>query len=161
MDANNDEDEKEMLINFFKVIDYVRPSIIGGYNSENFDWYWIVSRCETLGLNIKEIAKTLDPNKKSKFRRRENILKLANEVERFEQTSMWGYNIIDVIHSVRRAMAINSNIKSAGLKYICKQQRIAKDNRVYINHDKIAKLRFDENPYWINIETGEWSESSD
>ena len=161
LDANNEDEEKEMIINFFKVIDYVRPSIIGGYNSENFDWYWIVSRCEMLGLDIKEIAKTLDPKKKSKFRRRENILKLANEVEKFEQTSMWGYNIIDVIHSVRRAMAINSNIKSAGLKYICKQQRIAKDNRVYVDHDRIAKLRFDKNPYWINISTGEWSESSE
>jgi len=161
LDADNEDEEKEMIVNFFKVIDYVRPSIIGGYNSENFDWYWIVSRCEMLGLDIKEIAKTLDPKKKSKFRRRENMLKLANEVERFEQTSMWGYNIIDVIHSVRRAMAINSNIKSAGLKYICKQQRIAKDNRVYVDHDKIAKLRFDTNPYWINLKTGEWSESSD
>jgi hypothetical protein len=46
------------------------------------------------------------------------MLKLANEVERYTQTSIWGYNVIDIIHSVRRAQAINSSIKSAGLKYI-------------------------------------------
>ena len=34
------------------------------------------------------------------------------------QTSIWGYNVIDIIHAVRRAQAINSSIKSAGLKYI-------------------------------------------
>ena len=161
LDSNNEDEEREMLETFFKVIDYVKPSIIGGYNSENFDWYWIVSRCETLGLDVKEIAMTLDPKKKSKFRRKESMLKLANEVERFEQTLMWGYNIIDVIHSVRRAMAINSNIKSAGLKYICKQQRIAKNNRVYVPHDKIAILRRNKVPYWFNESTGEWMDPTE
>ncbi len=46
------------------------------------------------------------------------MLKLANEVEEFKQIGMWGYNVIDILHSVRRAQAINSSIKSAGLKYI-------------------------------------------
>ena len=33
-------------------------------------------------------------------------------------TNMWGYNVIDIAHAVRRAQTINSDIKSWGLKYI-------------------------------------------
>ena len=62
------------------------------------------------------------------------MLKLANEVETYVQTSIWGYNVIDIIHSVRRAQAINSSIKSAGLKYITKFINAEAPDRVYIDH---------------------------
>jgi len=78
-------------------------------------------------------------------------------MEYYEQTVMWGYNIMDVYHAVRRAQAINSSIKQAGLKYITKYSNASKSNRVYIPGDKIYKVWDDkESDYWLNDDNGEW-----
>ena len=55
----NEEDEKKGILEFFNVINELKPSIIGGYNSANFDWYWIFERCKMLNIDIKRICKTL------------------------------------------------------------------------------------------------------
>ena len=70
---------------------------------------------------------------------------------------MYGYNIIDISHAVRRAMAINSEIKGWGLKYITQYSGIAKPNRVYVPGDKInSTWRDTENEYAFNEENGDW-----
>ena len=51
-----------MIVDFFKYIDEIKPTIIGGYNSAFFDWEWIIRRAEILGLDIGDVAKTLNPN---------------------------------------------------------------------------------------------------
>ena len=158
IDGDNDDDldarESEAIVTFFKIINHLKPSIISGYNSENFDWYFFVVRCEKLGINIEKIAKTLGP---IPFYRKKQTLKMGPEMEYYEQTHMWGYNIMDVYHAVRRAQAINSSIKQAGLKYITKYSNAAKLNRVYVQGDKIGKTYADkENDYWLNEENGEW-----
>ena len=149
-----DEKEAEAIITFFKIINHLKPAIISGYNSENFDWYFIVIRCQKLGLNIEHIAKTLG---KIPFYRKKQTLKMGPEMEEYLQTHMWGYNIMDVYHAVRRAQAINSSIKEAGLKYITKYSNAAKPNRVYVPGDKIGKVYADkENDYWFKDEDGSW-----
>jgi len=128
----NEDQEKDAIIEFFNVINELKPSIIGGYNSANFDWEWIFKRCEILRVDPKKICRSLNP--RHSFTRKEGMLKLANEVEPYVQTSIWGYNVIDIIHAVRRAQAINSSIKSAGLKYITKFIEAEAPDRVYIDH---------------------------
>jgi DNA polymerase elongation subunit (family B) len=113
-----------------------------------------VIRCQKLGIDITKIAKTLG---NIPFYRKKQTLKMGPEMEYYEQTHMWGYNIMDVYHAVRRAQAINSSIKEAGLKYITKYSNAAKPNRVYIQGDKIGKTYADkENDYWLNEEDGKW-----
>ena len=158
IDGDNDDDldarESEAIVTFFKIINHLKPSIISGYNSENFDWYFFVVRCQKLGINIEKIAKTLGP---IPFYRKKQTLKMGPEMEYYEQTHMWGYNIMDVYHAVRRAQAINSSIKQAGLKYITKYSNAAKPNRVYVQNDKIGKTYADkENDYWFKEEDGSW-----
>jgi len=85
--------ERDAIIKFFKIIDYLRPAIISGYNSENFDWHFIVVRCQILNIDLKKIAKTLG-NKP--FYRKKQSLKMGPEMEYYEQTHMFGYNIMDV-----------------------------------------------------------------
>jgi DNA polymerase I len=148
------EQEREGLISFFKLIDALKPSIIGGYNSFNFDWFWIFERCKVLNIDVKKTCKTLNPN--YNISQKENMLKLANEVEKYNQVGMWGYNIIDILHSVRRAQAINSNIKSAGLKYITQYIDAEADDRVYIDHDKIGSMYAKKEEYWLNIKNGKY-----
>ena len=153
-DEELDERETEAITTFFKVINHLKPSIISGYNSENFDWFFFVVRCQKLGIDIKKIAKTLGS---IPFYRKTQSLKMGPEMEYYEQTHMWGYNIMDVYHAVRRAQAINSSIKEGGLKYITKYSNAAKPNRIYIQGDKIGKTYADkENDYWLNEDNGDW-----
>ena len=151
------EQERNGIIEFFKIIEELKPSIIGGYNSANFDWFWIFERAKKLNLDLKKIVKTLNPNQPIK--ERESMLKLANEVEIYNQISMWGYNIIDILHSVRRAQAINSGIKSAGLKYITKFIDAEADDRIYIDHTDIGPMYAKKDEYILNTTNGNYKKS--
>jgi len=149
------ESERQNLIKFFKIIEFLKPDIIAGYNSENFDWPFIFERAERLGLPVTEVAITL--SRASKIKRKPATLKLGGETEAYNQTHMFGYNILDISHAVRRAMAINSEIKSWGLKYITQYSEIAKPNRVYVPGDKINSTWADkENKYAFNETNGDW-----
>ena len=154
-----DEDqEKGAIIEFFNVINELKPSIIGGYNSANFDWHWIFERCRLLGIDPKKICKSLHPQ--HSFTRKDGMLKLANEVETYVQTSIWGYNVIDIIHSVRRAQAINSSIKSAGLKYITKFINAEAPDRVYIDHLDIGPFYKNKEDFWLNVNNGNYKKAN-
>lgn len=154
IECATEEQEREGIIQFFNIISEIKPSIIGGYNSANFDWFWIFERAKKLNLDLKKIVKTLNPNQS--IRERESMLKLANEVEIFNQVSMWGYNVIDILHSVRRAQAINSSIKSAGLKYITKFIDAEADDRIYIDHTDIGPMYAKKEDYILNIKNGNY-----
>ena len=147
--------ERENIAKFFRVIDMIQPDIITGYNSENFDWPFLFERAERLSIPITELAITL--NRISKIKRKPASLKLGGETETYNQTHMFGYNIMDISHAVRRAMAINSEIKGWGLKYITQYSEIAKPNRVYVPGDKINSTWADKvNKYAFNNENGDW-----
>jgi DNA polymerase elongation subunit (family B) len=150
----NEDQEKGAIVEFFNVINEIKPSIIGGYNSANFDWHWIFERAKILGLDLRKAIKSLNPQ--HSYTRKESLLKLANEVEDYVQTSIWGYNVIDIIHAVRRAQAINSSIKAAGLKYITKYINKESPDRVYIDHTNIGKFYVDKDEYWLNLQNGNY-----
>ena len=152
LSAQNEDEERQMIIDFFKTIDELKPSLVGGYNSAFFDFPFILKRAEILKVNIKKICKTLHPD--YSLKQKDGILKLANEMEPYVQTQMWGYNIVDIAHAVRRAQAINSDIKSWSLKYITKFIEAEKPNRVYVEGDKIGKIYFDNEEFWMNKENG-------
>jgi DNA polymerase elongation subunit (family B) len=147
--------EGRAIIKFFDIIAEKEPAIIAGYNSEFFDWTFIETRCQIIGLNIETIARTLDKKGNFKFKRVDKSIKLGGERENYRQTTMWGYNIVDVSHAVRRAKAINSNIKSWGLKYVTKFSELNKKNRVYIKGSEIYNTWADtETDYAFNNEDG-------
>jgi DNA polymerase elongation subunit (family B) len=152
LSAQNEDEERQMIVEFFKTIDELKPSLIGGYNSAFFDFPFILKRAEILKLNLKKITKTLHPD--YSLKQKDGILKLANEMEPYVQTQMWGYNIVDIAHAVRRAQAINSDIKSWSLKYITKFIEAEKASRVYVEGDKIGKIYFDNEDYYLNPESG-------
>ena len=149
------DSERTNIAKFFQIINHIKPDIIAGYNSENFDWPFLFERAERLNIPITELAITL--NRIHKIKRRSSTLKLGGETESYNQTKMYGYNIIDISHAVRRAMAINSEIKSWGLKYITQYSGIAKPNRVYVPGDLINTTWADKvNKYAFNEENGDW-----
>lgn len=151
--AFGEDGEKKCIEEFFEHISKLKPTIIGGYNSASFDWPFILKRAEILGVELKEITSIFTSKG---ITEKEGVLKLANEVEPYKQHVIWGFNIIDISHSVRRAQAINSEIKSWGLKYITKYLEKEKPNRVYVDGAFISKIYLDNEMYYLNPKTGKY-----
>lgn len=151
--AFGEDGEKNCIIEFFNIIKESKPTIIGGYNSAAFDLPFILKRANLLGINVREMTSilTLDGIKE-----KEGVLKLANEVEPYTQYVLWGFNIIDIAHAVRRAQAINSEIKSWGLKYITKFLEKEKPNRVYVEGSSISKIYLENESHYLNPKTGKY-----
>ena len=147
--------ERLNIVTFANEVMRIKPDIITGYNSENFDWAFFDVRCKRLGLEFSKLIFGYDG--KTNLKRVENsTLKLGSEIERYTQTTLWGTNILDTSHAVRRAQAINSDMKSWGLKYITKFSKVNKKNRVYVDGDKIHSTWADARDYWFNDEDGSW-----
>jgi len=151
--AFGEDGEKKCIEEFFQIIKDLKPTIIGGYNSASFDFPFILKRAEILGVDIKECTSILTSDG---MKQKEGMLKLANEVEPYTQHIIWGHNIVDIAHAVRRAQAINSEIKSWGLKYITQYLEKEKPNRVYVDGAIISKIYLDNDSYYINPKTGKY-----
>lgn len=153
IDAFGDDGEARCIIEFFKHLKDLKPTTIAGYNSSFFDFPFILKRCEKLGINPKEHTQIFHADG---IKEREGMLKLANEVEYYTQHVIWGMNILDIAHSVRRAQAINSDIKSWGLKYITKYLGAEKKNRVYVEGSQISNIYIANESFYVNPETGKY-----
>lgn len=153
--------ELNAIEEFVRTIAIEKPDIIAGHNSENFDWDFLIVRCKKLGSSFEEITKKyfVHPIYKKK---KEAILKLGGEMEYYYPTVAWGFNILDSLHAVRRAQALDSNMKSASLKYTTKYLNLKKPNRVYVPGDKITKTwNIMDEKFAFNNENGDWYEITD
>ena len=159
INAFGKDGEKRCIEEFFKAIDEVKPTIIGGYNSASFDWPFILRRAKILGVDVDRLTKIVNKNKGIK--EKEGKLKLANEMENYTQHVIWGFNVIDISHSVRRAQAINSEIKKWGLKYITTYLEKEKPNRVYVDGGSISKIYLGDECYYMNPKTGKYRKIGD
>jgi len=148
-----DDGEKNAIISFFNYIKDIKPTIIGGYNSASFDFPFILKRAKYLGLDITELTSVYGNRG---LKEKEGLLKLANEIEPYTQHTLFGFNIIDISHSVRRAQAINSEIKSWSLKYITKYLEKEKPNRVYVDGKEISNVYLSNDKYYVNPKTGKY-----
>jgi DNA polymerase I len=149
--AFGEDGEKRCIERFFKYISDLKPTIVAGYNSAFFDFPFILKRAQILGLDVSLLTQVFTA---TGIKEKKGMLKLANEIEDYTQHVIWGFNIIDIAHSVRRAQAINSEIKSWGLKYITKYLEKEKENRVYVEGSKISQIYLDNESYYINPKTG-------
>jgi DNA polymerase elongation subunit (family B) len=156
--AFGEDGEKKCIERFFNIIRELKPTIIGGYNSAFFDWPFILKRAEILDVDVSSLTQILTSQG---IKEKKGMLKLANEQEDYTQHVIWGFNIIDIAHSVRRAQAINSEIKSWGLKYITKYLEKEKPNRVYVDGAWISKIYLDNESYYLNPKTGKYKKIGD
>ena len=151
--AFGEDGEKKCIEEFFKIIKELKPTIIAGYNSAFFDFPFILKRAEILGVDVNSLTQIFTSQG---MKEKEGMLKLANEVEPYTQHIIWGFNIVDIAHSVRRAQAINSEIKSWGLKYITKYLEKEKPNRVYVEGSQISKIYLENDSYYVNPVSGNY-----
>ena len=163
--------ERRMIKEFFEILHELDPSIIVGYNSEFFDWSYILGRMIILGMAREDIRVNKRGDKTIKIItdgviktrhpqipliRKSASLKLGGELERYEQTVCWGVNVMDTMHRVRQAMAINSDIKRYGLKYISEISGVERPNRVYVPGDELGKMWVANGDFTYNKTTGQW-----
>ena len=151
--AHGEDGEKKCIREFFEVIRELKPTIISGYNSASFDLPFIIRRAVILGMDVRELTEIFTTDG---IKMKRGILKLASEIEDYNQYVLWGFNIIDISHAVRRAQAINSEIKSWGLKYITKYLEKEKPNRVYVDGKEISKVYLENDNYFMNPKTGNY-----
>lgn len=157
---NGDErklNELQAIIEFLSIQKEEKPDVIAGHNSENFDWNFIIVRCQQLGTSLEELSLKFFKYPIYK-KNKESILKLGGEIEYFKPTIMWGHTIVDSLHAVRRAQVIDTNMKSASLKYVTKYLNLKKENRVYVPGQHIGEIWLDTNPqsYAFNNSNGDW-----
>lgn len=124
--------EIDALNKFFDIIKEIKPDVISGHNTENFDWNFIDVRLKLRDSSLEKFTETKFPHHGIYKSTKQKVLKLGGEMEYYYPTIMWGTNLTDSLFAVRRAQALNSNIKKADLKYITKYNRLNKPNRVYV-----------------------------
>ncbi len=154
--------ELKAIIEFVSILASEKPDVIAGHNSELFDWNFIMVRCQKLGTSLEDISLKFFKHPIYK-KNKETVLKLGGEVEYFRPTIMWGHNIVDSLHAVRRAQAIDSNMKLANLKYVTKYLDLKKNNRVYVPGNQISTIWSDTNDYSyaFNDLNGDWYKITD
>ena len=86
--AFGENGEESCIAEFFEIIRDLKPTIIGGYNSAAFDFPFILKRAEILGLNIRELTQIYTSDG---IKVKDGILKLANEIEPYNQFILWGF----------------------------------------------------------------------
>ena len=153
---DDDEAEARLIQDFFNLIDIKKPAVISGYNSEMFDFEFILGRAKMLKVDIEKLPQGLKTDSKLN-RRGGTSVKYGNTADSYTATEMWGYSIIDIMHAVKKTMAVNSDIKESKLKYVAKFEKIAKPNRTYIKGEdnSIGKF-YAENKIFLVNETNEY-----
>lgn len=156
-EEEKDKSELEIIDIMLKLIYTFRPDVITAHNGENFDWNFLIVRCEMLGTSMEEMSSKYF---KGDFIRKEtkpSILKLGGEVEEFYRTIVPNTTVTDSLHAVRRAQATDSNFLKADLKYSSAYLKLKKENRVYTPGGEIDKILVDQkNQYAFNNKNGDW-----
>ena len=149
--------EINALEQFFRIIRQIDGDVLTGHNIENFDLWFIDERLKLRGSSLEKFTEHLFPHRGIYKANKQKVLKLGGEMEYYTPTIMWGTNITDSLFAVRRAQALNSNIKKADLKYITKFAKLNKPNRVYVPGKIINDTWVDERKrYAHNDENGHW-----
>lgn len=150
--------ELKAIDEFLRTIAIEKPDIIAGHNSENFDWDFLIVRCEVLGTSFADMSLRYFKHPIYK-KKKESILKLGGEMEYYKPTIAWGFSVLDSLHAVRRAQALDSNMKSASLKYATKYLDLKKPNRVYVPGNIITKTwNVTTDSYAFRESDGDWYE---
>ena len=157
------KNELSAIREFLQCVHDIDPDIMTGHNTENFDWDFFSVRATVHGTTLQDLSTPILKNGTGVFKKKKDqVLKLGGEMEYYKPTVMYGTNITDSIHAVRRAMAIDSNMKSAGLKYVCQYSDIKKPNRVYVPGKHIGTIwREMEKVYAFSDLDGEWFKVTD
>lgn len=152
------ENGRNAINEMFDIVDDIDPDVIAGYNSEGFDFeFYDVFLREHFGIEMVDETKRRTLKNGCYKKKQQSVLKLGGEMEYYYPTVIWGKHITDCLFSVRRAQALDSNMKKATLKYVTKYSKINKKNRVYVPGKIITETWNITDPVFaFNDEDGDW-----
>ena len=152
------ENGRKAINEMFDDIDEIDPDVIAGYNSEDFDFeFYDVFLREHFGVEMADETKRRTLKNGCYKKKQQSVLKLGGEMEYYYPTVIWGKHITDCLFSVRRAQALDSNMKKATLKYVTKYSKINKKNRVYVPGKLITETwNITEPVFAFNNNNGDW-----
>lgn len=158
---NDDDAEIALIQDFFNLLSYLKPAVICGYNSEEFDFEFILGRAKILKMDLTQLPTTLREG--VHLKRRPNVsVKYGNTADKFTATEMWGYSVIDILHASKKTAAVNTELKATGLKYVAKFEKIAKPNRTYIKgEDQTIGRYYRENKMFVIDENNNYLQVPD
>lgn len=172
LDASNDTEEIQIIEQFFKLVAENDPDLFLTYNGEHFDFPFIIKRYELLKnfqdeeetfVAIRHLLKdyyerfaNIYISNKKYFYRRNGNLKVGGSSEHYMQTTILGVNVCDTMFAVKRAAAINKSIPNFKLKDNIKHAKLAKENRVYVDGDKIGTTENSPSDFYLNPTNGHW-----
>ena len=102
------QEEREIILDAFTIIDAIRPAVITAYNGFDFDWWFLLSRSTSLGMDFKDVVCTL--SKDHPVKTREYGVTIGADTEDFTLYELWGYNNVDINHATKRAQAIDLSL---------------------------------------------------
>ncbi len=120
------KDEKECILEFFKFLSENNPDIIVGYNSDNFDLYYLKERAKQLGINPQV----------------EIILKRRNEEEL--EARVVNFCHIDVFQFIKKIYSIY-NLKTETLTLDEVAKEMLGEGKEEFPWDKSENLTVDKN----------------
>lgn len=156
-EEEKNKSELKIIDTMLKLIYTFKPDVITAHNGENFDWNFLIKRCEMLGTSMKDMSSKYFNGDYIRKDEIPSILKLGGEMEEFYRTIVPNTIITDSMHAVRRAQATNSNFLKSNLKYATNFLGLKKKNRVYTPGSEIDNILIDKTHlYAFNNEDGDW-----
>lgn len=124
--------EQEMLQELVRIILEKDPDIIEGHNIYNFDLPYILTRCEMFGVDF---AVGRDGTSPRVF---DSRMSFAERYVRYSAHEIPGRHIIDTWLLVQSYDTTKRSLESYGLKYAAKYFGFAKEDRIYIQPERIS-----------------------
>lgn len=151
LQENTDDAEREILAGLFRLIDALQPDAIITHNGFDFDFPYIIERCEMLGVNHPMTRITDKP-------RRITAASIYGQIPEYFPV-YWTkpgrngrvYNdgsfpqLIDTLHLAGQHDKIFANMQKYSLKYLAHYTGFRKEKRLEIG-DKVRE-------YWLSGET--------
>ena len=151
------QSELNNIVLLLKIIKVFKPDVITAHNGEAFDFNMLFGAAERLGYDLTEVSKELFDGNGMYKDPKESTLKLGGEIEHYNRTVIPYTIVLDSLHAVRRAQALDSNMLFSNLKYVTKYSKIVKVDRVYVPGDRISDIWNDkEHLFAFNEKDGDW-----
>lgn len=152
-----DLSELQNVITLLKIIKVFKPDVVTAHNGETFDMNMLFGAVRRIGYDLTEISKQIFDGDAMYKDPKESILKLGGEIETYNKTIIPRTIVLDSLHAVRRAQALDSNMLFSNLKYVTKYSKIVKVDRVYVPGDRISEIWNDKDHlYAFCQEDGDW-----
>ena len=129
------KDETHLLLQFRAWLNRVQPDFITGYNLDKFDWPFVLTRAEELGIDdtfrdIGHVPGDLMESKQSKFKSD------ARGFEDDENITIAGITNVDMLRIIRNS----EKLRSYRLDAVVKENFGESEGKVDVNHKEIPVL---------------------